>query len=114
MQIEEGLLLLKKNCYACHNPNTTSHGEIIAPPIQGIKEHYLRAYPSREAFSSAMVSFVGNPIEEKALMKGPVKRFGLMPKPPIPEEELQKIIAYFQDNKLETPAWWADHTNGGH
>jgi cytochrome c553 len=45
IQSEEGLLLLKKNCFACHNPNTNSHDEIIAPPLQGIKEHYLKAYP---------------------------------------------------------------------
>lgn len=114
MQSEEGLFLLKKNCYSCHNPNTTSHEEIIAPPMQGIKEHYLRAYPSRGAFSAAMESFVGNPIEEKALMKGPVKRFGLMPKPAVSEEDLQKIIAYIQDNNLETPIWWGEHTKGGH
>lgn len=114
IQSEEGLLLLRKNCYACHNPNTNSHDEIIAPPMQGIKEHYLKAYPTREAFSEAMESFLGNPMAEKALMKGPVKRFGLMPKPAVAKEDLQKIIAYIQDNKLETPAWWADHTMGGH
>ncbi len=114
IQSEEGLLLLKKNCYACHNPNAASHDEIIAPPMQGIKEHYLKAYPSKKAFSAAMESFVGNPMEEKALMKGPVKRFGLMPKPAVSEEDLQKIIRYIQDNKLETPAWWADHTKVSH
>lgn len=114
IQSEEGLLLLKKNCYACHNPNTASHDEIIAPPLQGIKEHYLKAYPSREAFTAAMESFVSNPLAEKALMKGPVKRFGLMPKPAVSDEDLQKIIAYIQDNKLETPTWWGEHTKGGH
>jgi hypothetical protein len=110
----EGLVLLKKHCYACHNPNTASHDEIIAPPFEGIKSHYFKVYPEKNQFTDAMVSFIQNPQVEKALMKGPVKRFGLMPKPAVSEEDLQKIIVYIQDNKLETPVWWTDHTKGGH
>jgi len=109
----EGLVLLKRHCYACHNPNTASHDEIIAPPIEGIKSHYSKAYPEKNLFTEAMVSFVQNPQTEKALMKGPVKRFGLMPKPAVSEDELKKIIIYIHDQKLEVPVWWADHKNGG-
>lgn len=108
----EGLFLLKKHCYACHNPNTASHDEIIAPPLEGIKSHYMRRYPEKNRFSEAMESFVKNPQIEKALMKGPVNRFGLMPKPVISEDELNKIIIHIRDQKLEVPVWWTDHTSG--
>jgi len=109
----EGLLLLKKHCYACHNPNTATHDEIIAPPLEGIKSHYLKAYPEKGQFTEAMLSFVLNPQVEKALMKGPITRFGLMPKPAVSKDELNTIITYIRDQKLEVPSWWADHIIGG-
>jgi hypothetical protein len=109
----EGLVLLKKHCYACHNPNTASHDEIIAPPFEGIKSHYSKAYPEKNQFTEAMVSFIQNPQAEKALMKGPVKRFGLMPKPAVTPEEIHLIVSYIEGNDLEKPSWWADHKNGG-
>lgn len=108
----EGLVLLKMHCYACHNPNTASHDEIIAPPLAGIKSHYFKAYPEKVLFTEAMESFVKNPQTEKALMKGPVTRFGLMPKPAVSEDELKKIVAYILDQELEVPIWWADHKKG--
>ena len=110
-QVEEGLLLLQKHCYSCHNPKSKSHDEIIAPPLWRMKKHYLEAYPEKADFESAMLSFIQNPTEEKAIMKGPVKRFGLMPKPAVPKEDLQKIVAYFYANELENPAWHIEKDN---
>lgn len=102
---DEGLLLLQKHCYTCHNPKSKSHDEIIAPPLWGMKKHYLEAYPEKAAFEKAMIEFIQNPTEEKALMKGPIKRFGLMPKPEVSYEELQKIVSYIYDNEIENPVW---------
>ena len=31
-QEPEGYELMKVQCYACHNPNSPSHDEIVAPP----------------------------------------------------------------------------------
>lgn len=107
---EPGLELLKKHCYVCHNPNTASHDEIIAPPLAGIKSHYTKAFPEKEKFKNAMIEFVSNPNQEKALMKGPVTRFGLMPKPAtVSPEEVQTIVEYIQSNELEKPAWYDQH-----
>ena len=107
---EPGLELLKKHCYVCHNPNTSSHDEIIAPPLAGIKSHYTKAYPEKEKFKKAMTEFVTNPNQEKALMKGPVNRFGLMPKPATASpEEIQLIVDYIQSNELEKPVWYDQH-----
>lgn len=104
---ESGLELLKKHCYVCHNPNTASHDEIIAPPLAGIKSHYTKAYPEKEMFKKAMIEFVSNPDQQKALMKGPVNRFGLMPKPATASpEEIQLIVEYIQSKELEKPIWY--------
>ncbi|GMQ27174.1 hypothetical protein Aoki45_38570 [Algoriphagus sp. oki45] len=107
----EGLILLQKHCYTCHNPKSKSHDEIIAPPLWGMKKHYLEAYPEKTDFEKAMISFIENPTEEKALMKGPIKRFGLMPKPMVDEDDLKKIVEYIYSNELENPAWHIEKDN---
>lgn len=104
-QIEDGLKLLTKHCYTCHDPKSKSHDEIIAPPLWGVKKHYLDAFPEKEQFSKAMMEFILNPNEENAIMKGPIKRFGLMPKPVVSEEEARQIIAYIYETEIENPAW---------
>lgn len=110
---EPGLMLLQKHCYTCHNPKTASHDEIIAPPLFGIKNQYLKRYPEEKEFQLAMSEFVANPNEDKALMKGPIKRFGLMPKPPVSEEYLKVIIEYIRKNELEKPTWYDQHHGDG-
>lgn len=109
--MDEGLQLLQKHCYTCHNPKSKSHDELIAPPLWGMKKHYLEAYPEKMAFEKAMFDFIQNPTEEKALMKGPIKRFGLMPKPTVSTEDLQKIVSYIYTNELENPAWHIEKDN---
>jgi hypothetical protein len=76
---EESLRLMKLNCYACHNPKSTSHDNIIAPPLVATKYRYKKSYPEREDFIQNMTAFIANPTKENALMRGPVKRFGVMP-----------------------------------
>ncbi|MEN2282255.1 c-type cytochrome [Algoriphagus sp. SE2] len=112
-QDPKGLILLKKHCYQCHNPNTTSHDEILAPPLFGIKSHYKKAYPESEQFIRTMVDFVKNPMEEKALMKGPIKRFGLMKNPELNQEDIQIIVEYLESNDLEKPVWFEQHKKSG-
>jgi mono/diheme cytochrome c family protein len=110
--IDDGLTLLKKHCYTCHNPNTNSHDDIIAPPLAGIKKHYSNAYPEKQDFTEAMIGFVKHPTAEKSLMKGPVKRFGLMPKPAVTDQEIQQIVTYIRDSELEKPKWFDAHEKG--
>ncbi len=59
--------LLVTNCYAC----ITSHDDILAPPLAGIKRRYLRFTNDRAKFVAGMASFVSNPTEGAAIMKGP-------------------------------------------
>ncbi len=108
-QVNEGFVLLQKHCYACHNPNSATHDEILAPPLFGIKNNYLKTFPEKEKFINAMVEFVNSPSEEKALMKGPIKRFGLMPKPSVSPEEIKLIVSYIESNELQKPKWYDEH-----
>ena len=109
LQEDEGYTLMKANCYVCHNPNTKSHDDILAPPFKGVKMHYLKEYSTKEEFVTAMVNWVQNPDEEKSLMFGAVKRFNIMPKLPLSTEDLEKIATYIYDNNVEQPAWMGQH-----
>ena len=76
---DEAYRLTKNNCYACHNPNAASHDVIIAPPFRAVKMHYTRRYDTKEEFVDAVVKWVQNPSKDKALMRGAVNKFNVMP-----------------------------------
>jgi hypothetical protein len=111
---EEGLMALKVNCYSCHNPLTPSHDELLAPPMVAVKFRYKKLYPEREAFITQMTDFIHEPTEEKAKMKNPVNRFGVMPKTLLNKEEIMDISAYIYDHQLEEPKWFAEHFEEEH
>lgn len=106
--------LITTVCYACHNPKVGSHDEILAPPLVGVKQQYLKASKDRDDFITRMFAFVSSPNEENALMKGPIRRFGLMPKPALNEEEIKAIVSYVYDNQLQAPVWFAEHEQEMH
>jgi hypothetical protein len=101
--------LLASNCYICHDPKSNSHDELIAPPLAGIKNRYLKASNDKADFVTKMTSFVDNPTEEAALMKGPIKRFGLMPKTALDKEQIEAIVTYIHDNEIPAPSWFEEH-----
>jgi hypothetical protein len=110
----EALDLLKINCYACHNPMASSHDVILAPPLAAVKWRYLRSYPEREEFIAQMTAFVNNPTQDKALMRGAVQRFQVMPQSPTDSLTVQKIVTYLYDHKPEEPSWFAEHFEEEH
>jgi hypothetical protein len=105
----EDLTLLKTRCYACHQADSKSHDEIIAPPLVAVKRRYLRSFPEREAFVNAVVNWTLDPKEENAIMYGAVKKFKVMPYQSFEKSEMTKIAGYLFDNDLEEPAWFDEH-----
>ncbi len=106
--------LLKTNCYVCHNPNSTSHENLIAPPMAAIKKRYLRLYDTKESFVGAVSKWTMNPTEDNAIMRGAVMEFNVMPKQNFKEEDVKKIATYIFENKLEEPKWFENHERGMH
>jgi cytochrome c2 len=103
-----GKKLLESKCYACHNP-TAPHDQRIGPPMIAIKKHYITEETSKGEFTKALVSFVQNPSEENAKMRGAVRKFGVMPKQYFKEEDLKTIAAYLYDFEIEEPKWFQEH-----
>ncbi|WP_044085545.1 c-type cytochrome [Lewinella cohaerens] len=111
---EEGARLLKQHCYSCHNPESTSHDDMLAPPLAGIKNKYQQLYPDRNVFMQRLATFTVTPTKENAVMRGPVRRFGLMPPVPLPLAEVQQLAAFIYDNDLPVPAWFPEHFEEQH
>lgn len=105
-----GKKLIETNCYICHNPSA-SHDDRIAPPMIAIKKHYINDDTSKAHFIAAMQAWIKNPNEDDAKMFGAVKRFGVMPKTPFPEANIQHIADYLFDYDIEQPEWFEDHFN---
>lgn len=101
--------LIQTNCFTCHNPAAPSHDEMLAPPLVGMKYKYQQAFPKRDTFIYAMTNFLVNPTKENAIMRGPVRRFGVMPKSVLKPEEIQAVVTYLYDNEVEAPDWFAKH-----
>ncbi len=107
VQVQDSVVLAF--CYTCHNPKVASHDEMLAPPLAGIKMQYIRNTGTRDEFIERMSGFVSNPTEENAIMKGPVNRFGLMPKPALSKEQIKEIVEFIYDNDIPQPEWYVDH-----
>ncbi|MHA7831962.1 MAG: c-type heme family protein [Flagellimonas sp.] len=106
---EEGKKLMETKCYLCHNPSAPENGQRIGPPMVAVKAHYLETYKDKEAFVNGIMEFVKAPSAENTMMRGAVRRFGLMPSQQFPEEEIQKIAEYIYDYQIEEPDWFKEH-----
>jgi nitrate reductase cytochrome c-type subunit len=105
-----GKKLMEINCYVCHSP-TASEEDRIGPPMIAIKKHYITDNTSKSDFVAAIQTWIKNPNEEDAKMYGAVKRFGVMPKTPYPEETIAQIADYMFENDIAQPEWFEDHYN---
>jgi cytochrome c553/nitrate reductase cytochrome c-type subunit len=103
-----GKKLLEQNCYVCHN-STTNEELRIAPPMIAIKKHYITSSTTKSEFKKTLQKWIKNPNEKDAKMFGAVRRFGVMPKTPFSEENIDQIADYLFDHEIEQPTWFEDH-----
>lgn len=97
-------------CYVCHHPETAMENR-IAPPMLAVKMHYSKKYSTEKEFVEGVWDFVKKPEDHKALMKGAVKKFNLMPYQPYKEEDIKAIAGYMFNYELEKPSWFDTHLN---
>mgnify|MGYP006114122357 CR=1 FL=1 len=91
----DGKKLMEKNCYSCHNTQGTDN--MLAPPMHRVKDHYWDEETSKEDFVTAIVEWCENPSEDKSVMHGARRKFGLMPKQSFDREEVEAIASYLFD-----------------
>jgi len=109
--IENGRDLFDKLCGICH----VKQGQpTIAPPVFGVVNHVKRAYPNREDFVQRIVHWVNEPKEQDALMRGAIRKFGLMPKLGYSENDVRLVAEYLYDGKTAFPEWYIKHYEEEH
>ena len=104
---------IERECYLCHSP-TASEASMLAPPMVAVKKHYLYATTTKKQFIEAMVDWINDPKIEKSKMPGALKRFGIMPYQPYPEETIVQIAEYMYENEIPKPEWFDDHFQKEH
>jgi hypothetical protein len=102
------------HCFSCHYPAAVSHDNMLAPPLAGIKYKYKEIFQDRVQFIAKMAAFIDNPSKENAIMKGPVRRFGPMPKSILSKKQILEILTFIYDKILDVPAWFPEHFEDGH
>lgn len=105
---EEGGQLLQTYCVACHNPDMDLKTR-LAPPMVAVKDHYLDAYDSKDTFVRQFVKMVQEPTIAETKMPNAVKKFGLMPKMPLSDTQLEAIATYVYHTDMKNPKWLEHH-----
>lgn len=108
---EDGKALFETLCMHCHS---VSGQPTVAPPVFGMKNHVISAYPQREDFINYIVRWVEQPDASRALMPGAVRRFGVMPTFAYPQEQVRKVAEFLYDTDMRLPDWYRDHYRAEH
>lgn len=108
-----GAKVYQAACMSCHS--LTAKEEGIAPPLFGVKDHVIKAYPERTAFIKRVVAWVKVPNPNDVLMPGAVSKFGLMPaQASISDSDLQAVAEFIYDTDFTKPDWYAAHYQAEH
>lgn len=109
-----GAKVYQSACMSCHALAPKQEGS-VAPPLFGVKDHVLKAYPERTAFIQRVVTWVKAPNPNDVLMPGAVSKFGLMPaQTQLSEADLQAVAEFIYDTDFTQPDWYAAHYQAEH
>jgi len=111
-KVPTGKEVYETYCMACH---AIKGKATVAPPIFAVKNHVIQVYPKREEFVERVVSWVKSPDVEDPLMRGAVRKFGLMPSMPhISDTELTAVAEFLYDSDMALPEWYKKHYKEEH
>ncbi len=102
----KALRIISTTCFTCHSPEREIDNKArTGPPIYKIRPHYMRDGITREEFVADISSFLKEPTEAKAKLKGAIRNFGLMPRMPLPDEDIRIIAEYMFENDMTAEQW---------
>ena len=86
----------------------------MAPPIAGVRMHYIGPYSDEFSFVNAIANWVEKPDSNNSLMRGAIRRFKLMPKININRADVETIARYIFQGDIESPAGMKQHIENMH
>ena len=105
--------LFAENCASCHIGSAESQ-ERVAPPIFGVRDHYIKAYPEKDDFINAITDWLAKPEAGKSIMPGAISKFELMPQLEIAKEDAHEIAEYLYKGDFKQPEWYQEHYRQEH
>ena len=100
-----GKQLITTKCNICHEIKDSASA-MLAPPFVNIKSKYKAVFKTEDAFVKGMIEFTMNPSKEKALMRGSLNKFAVMPKLGYSEANLKIIAKYIYTTDCKKPKWF--------
>lgn len=103
--IPQGVELMATHCQTCHGVAELAMEEMLAPPLWGVRAHYLAEYSEPEAFVAAMTDFILKPSTEKSLMPEAVAHYGLKAPVSLEEGQIRAVAWAIYAGQAERPPW---------
>ena len=108
--LDEGKRLYNNFCAACHGATGgMDMSKRLAPPIAGVRFHYISAYPEKAAFIESISGWLANQNASESLMPGAIRKFKIMPPVPVSKEDAGKIALYIYQGELDVLPGFAAH-----
>jgi len=105
-----GSNLFDQHCNVCHGlTGGMNMKKRIAPPIAGVRMHYLSAHKDEHSFVNAITSWLEKPDASNSLMPGAIRHFNLMPPINVPIEDAKVIAEYIFKGDIEAPKGYKEH-----
>lgn len=112
---KEGMQLYVKHCISCHGTEGgMDMSKRVAPPVFAVKMHYIGTYSDKDSFVMAIADWLENRDADNSMMRGAVRRFGVMPEVKVTREEAEKIAAYIYEGNLDNPEGFQQHYEDMH
>lgn len=83
--------------------------------MYAVWHHYRQAFPEKGPFVEALSGWLlGEPSRDKSQMKGAIKKFGLMDRLEISEDEAKSAAEHLYTRHFDLPDWYVKHYNNKH
>lgn len=103
--IQQGVALMPVYCHTCHGVGEREIDAMLAPPLWGVRAHYLAHFPEPEAFVAAMTEFMLEPQGEQSLLPLEVAHYGLKAPVSLTEAELRAVAWAIYAGQVKRPSW---------
>lgn len=110
-----GEQLYKIHCDACHGmAGGMDMSKRVAPPMAAVRMHYIGSHADKKSFVAAISHWLEKNDESKALMRGAIRRFKLMPAIVVSKADAELIAGYIYDGNIAGPAGFQEHMEEMH
>lgn len=102
--MDNGLAMLRDNCFNCHSADKNAQGG-VAPTMAAVRQAYLTDGISEQEFADRVIYFINNPSAENSRMPDAIQQYGVMPRLSYNEDHLREMTAYIYHNDIGSDEW---------